>query len=1058
MKRNKFTIGLLSACAVGCFSVGGALLSFANTTESVLADRGSSVAGTVVVDSDAEIRSFLENVHKVGDLVSVPTLILDGVTAAHIVYDVDGNAYTAEEILLDRAGVWSLCYLVGNTEKNYDFTVYPSLSTINGSNSTVNVGKAADYLKYDAQGRSGIVASVAYNESITFNQIIDLTDKTRNDTFLSFSVFPETLGTEDASILVLTFFDIEDDSNTFQVHIRAEPIGGEGDWNYNCVYVRTGAGNQNGIGLRTDYTPVVYEFEEEQYAIHDGSYSDAWGTHVVFSMRGYVSGNKMSEKDVGKQEFSLAMDYETKRLFCYANNNNVGDNGPFLLNDFASVDLHGEDIWSGFKSGKCKLTVSAKNYVTTSLNMLITKLGDETEFDSDYIHNEMPANIELQDVDMRKVTEAVIGKSFTLPQATAYDAFGNAVDVQTRVYTGYQTGTQTLVKIENGCFTPTQRRDYTIEYSAVDDWGNQSKRIYTLPAVPETEHESFFVSVDSDEVQTKIGQTVTIKQPICSDSYVGRYIVSVEARLGGERTELGEYTSWTATKPLSFVPQKAGRWMIIYRWCDLISEGYSSYILDIEGNGSSYFTEEASLPKYVIVGAKYAIPELYGYDYSGNEGVRNKADVYITPTAEYDSAQKQTGDSFVWSDATTETLYCTYVLKDAVKQYSIPVVDVGYRTENISALAYFRGYSSTSVIGENQDIAFTFENKNGAYKLDFVNKLLAYSFKIQLTIPTDANYSKVNIYLTDAVDMSKQAKISYIVSKDGTIGYALNDGSVKPLTEKKGEELSLEYSSLETLLTISTQSEKVLQDTNGRKWTGFETDFLWLEIELEGITGTDPKLIVNGLNNQRFYAADSFDMLDMVPEFYKKDADVLPLYEQNATMTLPEICSADVFSVGIDVVVSVLAPNGGYATAADGMVLNKVSAFRSYTLLLKEYGYYTVTYTATDDLGRINKKGIIEIRVEDIEPPTIELGSYGNKASLNDVFVAATPIIKDNYSAAGKCTYSVYVVCPDYDVVEMSSYSESSFRFTKLGKYTVMYYVADEADNVTIYTYDIYVS
>lgn len=1057
MKRNKFTLGLLSACAVGCLSVGGALLSFANTAGTVLADPGSNATESIVADSDAEVVSFLENVHKVGDVVDVPTLTSGGAAAAHIVYDADGNAYTAEEISLDRAGVWSICYLVGNTEQNYDFIVYPSLSTINGSSSTVNVGKASDYLKYDAQGRSGIVTNVAFNESVTFNEIIDLTDKTRTDKFLTFSVFPETLGTEDAGILVLTFSDIEDESNTFQVHLRAEPTSGDA-WNYNCVYVRTGAGNQDGIGLRTNYSPIVYEFEGEQYAMFGGSYGNQGGTHVVFSMRGYVSGNKMNEKDVGRQEFSLAMDYETKRLFCYANNNNVGDNGPFLLNDFASADLHGENVWAGFKSGKCKLTVSAKNYVSTSLNMMITKLGDKTEFDTDYIRNETPASIELQNVDMNKATEAVIGKAFTLPQAVAYDAVGNAVEVQTRVYTGYQTGTQTLVKIEDGRFIPTQRRDYTIEYSAMDDWGNQSARIYMVSAVPESEHKSFSLRVDTDEAQTKIGQTIAIKQPKCSDDYVGRYVVSVEARLGSERVELGEYTSWTAAKELSFAPQKAGRWMIVYRWQDLISEGYSSYILNAEGNGVSYFTEEASLPRYVIVGANYSLPDLYGYDYSGNEGALKKADVYVTTTPDYSSAEKQTSNSFVWSDATTEILYCTYVLNDAVKQYTIPVIDVGYGTADISAWKYFRGYSEMTVVGEEKNIAFTLANQDGAYKLAFANKLLAYNFKMQMTIPTYANYSRVNLYLTDVADTSRKVKISYVLSQDGTIGYALNDGSVKPLTEKKGEEISLEYSALDKLLTISTQNEKVLQDTNGNKWTGFEKDFLWLELEVEGVQGTDPKVIINGLNNQRFYAADSFELLDLMPEFYKKDAEVLPLYEQNATMTLPEICAADVFSVGIDVVLSVFAPSGSYATDVNGTILNKVSASQMYTLQLKEYGYYTVTYTATDDLGRINKKGIIEIRVEDIQPPTVELGAHSNKASLNDVFVAAKPIIKDNYSAADQCNYSVYVICPDYDVEEMSLYSESGFRFTKTGKYTVLYYVEDEAGNVTMLSYDIYVS
>ena len=1038
-KWKKFLVSILLACTCACsfFGVGAAIY---------YADGANGAAASNVQSS---VETFLTATYKEGDTVTLPKI--EG--TERILYDPDGNGYVNDRINLNQAGQWKLVYAVNGDMTEYDFIVYPSLYSINGNKSRVEVGKMSDYSKYTAQGRSGIYTQIAYNESVTFNQIIDFSDKTRDDTVLEFSVFPETYPVEDASILVLTFTDVEDPTNQMQVHLRAENAPTIESWSMRCVYIRAGGTGQKGMGLAKDATGS-YKFEDESYLIRTGDYNDLWGAHAVFSLRSYGQGT--SETNIGNQVFGLSMDYADRKLFCYTRNSGTSV-GPHLINDFDDVDIYGDNLWNGFTSGKCRLTISAKNYKTTAFTMLITKLGEQTQFATDYIENDTPAEISVMDADMSKVENLVINKPFALPKAVAYDVFGNSLKVNTQVYTGYKTGSQANIDVKSGIFTPTQLREYTIVYSCIDQWGNKTERVYTLPTIAESAYTPFSVTVDKATEHAKIGQEILIKQPIVEENYVGRYKLEISARLGAEQISLGTYTDTNDWQSITFKPLKSGSWIIAYKYSDMFTEDVTFYSIDVEGGGESFFPDAAPVPKYIIRGADYQLPELYGYDFSGEEGVYKKAELYVTATQEISDASAQEGLDLTVEDD-LQAVFITYVLNGVMEQYEIPVVDVGYFEETHNATAYFYGYEGTPLVSEEGTL-FNVAEKNGEYWLGFANQVQAYNYRSDLKVPLDAEYSKVSLYLTDTKNWANVLKLSYVISENGKIYYSVNDGTMKPLNELvRGDSFSFRYSALTQSVTFVTAEEKVITNLAGEKWSGFTSHMVWAEIELENVTGENTCVGIGGINNQRFYEAEEFDLLDMMPEFYQDATDIASVNNVGAKVVVPEALGADVLAVGCKTTLIATDPEGNPLTSLDGIVLNKVSADRAYEVELTAYGLYEFRYTVTDDLGRINKRGMFQISVEDTAAPSVAIAPHANSAKLGDKITIADIVITDNIDQSEQCTYSVYVECPDYDVLIMSlSKDKNAFKATMRGTYTVWYFVSDTSGNVTLASYSVYV-
>ena len=105
------------------------------------------------------------------------------------------------------------------------------------------------------------------------------------------------------------------------------------------------------------------------------------------------------------------------------------------------------------------------------------------------------------------IPAAVKGKAYKVFPATANDIYGTALTVETNVYINYYTETRALVSVHNGGFTPANYGVYTVEYVAVDSFGNEAKLVYDVRC---SEKEPITATVLEGELEGKVGKAVSV--------------------------------------------------------------------------------------------------------------------------------------------------------------------------------------------------------------------------------------------------------------------------------------------------------------------------------------------------------------------------------------------------------------------------------------------------------------------------------------------------------------------------------------------------------------------
>ena len=219
------------------------------------------------------------------------------------------------------------------------------------------------------------------------------------------------------------------------------------------------------------------------------------------------------------------------------------------------------------------------------------------------------------------------------------------------------------------------------------------------------------------------------------------------------------------------------------------------------------------------------------------------ATLYVTETKEYSGASPVTGNLVTVSEDWTECWF-TYVLGDTVKQYRVPVQDVGYGASGVNIYKYFTGFSDAAV--EQAQVSYTVAEKSGLYSLDFINALMMYDFGLTFTVPADAEFDSVTITLTDKEDPSVVLTTVLSAQSDGSIVMESNGARNVFTTKFYGSTISFAYSdeSLGTSIDGGANYYSV-----GDGWEGFPSMRAWLSISFNGVTGT-PKITISRVNNQ----------------------------------------------------------------------------------------------------------------------------------------------------------------------------------------------------------------
>lgn len=961
----------------------------------------------------------LQDQYMIGTTIDLPEMEIevDGVSYASkcILYYPSGSAYTGKKAVLNEAGKYTLEYKAIVDGKVHsiseDFVVLERLYEVYNRVSSVYYGKHEKY----AQDKIGIVASIANGDKLDYNKIIDLTGKTKEDSLIKLAVTPETPGLADADNIVFTFTDLYDPDNYVTIMARKVEAVDEGaTWAEVYSYFMANGAGQLPTGIeKVSSGDIVWE--GTRYKLHR---NDRFGASTKFSIPGTPKHPAIDESAVGSEVLSISFDYEQRRV--YANDS--------IIIDLDDTAFFSDIRWNGFTTGECLLSISGTNYNASTMNLVIMEIDGNSDFEENRMVDLDAPQIT---VETENVPDAIVGKMFKIPSATAYDEIDREVPVEAIVYKSYGSASQSRVQVTDNKFMPASAVEYTIVYKASDISGNTSEFIYKVKAKV-TQNEIEIALGDKEVTSAPVGSVVTVADYELTGNS-GETNVVITAVSGSH-----EYI----VEDRQFRPMYAGTYTITYEYSDYIDTKTESYTIEVTPEGESLLDTEIFLPKYLIKGAPYDTPLLSGYNFVNGQPERKQADVYVSD----DGGAKRIHTASKFVSYADEYCELTYSLNGTEKTYRIPVIDVGYGAK-LDISKYFVG-DFTAEAG-NKSIIYTDNGGNGV--LEFIQPVQVFDFYLNFNVPQNLNgYKSVVVYLTDMYNPQIALKYEFIKVAEGSSLFCLNDGKQYSITADffgGSEYFEMTYVA-DGMIAAPSNSFKVVVETDmyGNEWKGFTSSMAYLKIELTGKEeGAKAGIELNKLNNQPLSKIQS-DIISpqismTVTRGYKDVGQVI---------TIVPTLAADVLDPYYTFKMHVTDPDGNYVKAKDGTLLDEsADPGKQYEIVLEKFGRYEVYYESADSSGRNMIYSYI-ITVADIVAPEITIKNPNVSAKVNDTVLIAEIEIKDNLST--EFVVVNYVEMPDGQLVFLEG---NSFIPKTPGQYSVWYYVTDEAGNISIKGYEI---
>lgn len=996
----------------------------------------------------------LQEQYLIGEEISVPVFSFDtsdgSVSAAAFVHTPSGVTYKVQDRFVPtEGGLHELEYIgydsAGKRYSNsYNFIVASELYSVGSARSSISFGKY-QYANVTVD-RAAVLASVVSTDKFSYSQIIDL-NELDGQSFLEFFVTPEKIGTNDVGKINIVLTDLYNPENFVTITIKKGIAGQVGAaWAERTSYITANAAGQQPTGLERGKGTL--EIDDNNYMLHKG---DLWGANVAFALPGnpgYVSLEQPNNDPYKVASQTLAFRFDSKTSAVYANNQ--------LVTMLSNEDIYGADIWTGFTTGQCLLTIEGSDYNAASLNLAITKLGQYTpkEFESvlreNVLADTQPPVVKVN-VPESGCPKGVAGIAYPLFEAIAQDDYTQSVQAKAAVYLNYATGKQVQVDVKNGTFVPFAEGIYTIVYSAYDRYGNVGMQEIAVTVEPEN---SPYLQAKIDQPEEgKAGQNYTVPVPFFQNNHGDIFWEAVAAHENGKVSY-----AVTAENPV-FFPEYAGNYTLTYTYCDYICSENVEKALVIQASDTPVFFEDPVLPKTLIYGCIYHLPQIDVRTYSTGEPVQATPAIYVIEDGEQE-----------------------YKADYRFVSYAKETIQIIYRQENNGQTAEFRsavlpvknvGYNGTYQIGEYFDcdgfvtniraksIRFTpAQEDTQSATASFINPLQTFDFSIRFA-GAGRGFEKINLYLTDIADASVKLKFTYRLQKNA-VYFSINDGEESRLAGVNFNDpssplaLNVKNNGLTVMPTgTSALSHAVRQDAAGKPFAGFTDNKAYLTVEMTGVT------------RYKQAGVDIFNICGQIISGIYVD-NIKPMLSAVAAsgarpcgteFTIPAVFYGDVLDPVPSCTMYVLAPDGSYATAKNGTVLDETSDPNiSYVLPLLLHGNYTINYMVKDTAGNelvfsylVTSADVIAPKVEILAPVT---GGVVN----TQIPVAEIRITDNNDTSPESFTVYTYVVTPEdqtFALMDTAMNKTNHFTASVAGVYTVGYMVMDSGGNMTVATYKV---
>ena len=935
----------------------------------------------------------------------------------------NGNASTEQELLLNQIGKYTLVYTSvidgQRVEKTKEFSVKQDLYEVSsGSSSATFTDEIALSTKI---AKRGIHVNLADGDEFKYNEPIDLMNNHGNRyEFLTFYPYSASNIAGDGKSVevkrfIVTLTDCYDETNyvEFEISYVSNNAG-----TYHPYYLAGGAKQVN-AGLEP--TPMTAVSGSRKEVFIDGArYMARFGDDF---------GVTAAAKNADDLPCTLSFDCLENKIF-------VEDSQVRLINDLDNADIYEEsELFEGFTTGEVYLSIKGESYFGRSMRFDVSLLDDKT---GEALENKLIDDTKAPTIEVDfKGTEAnnilvAKGEEISVFNAKSYDV--NAVgDLQTLVYYNYGSKMQTQVALKNGKFTPTAVGAYTIAYIAKDQSGNVSKKTVTLNCVETNNAPAIEFNVEKLD-SLSAGVDVTLPSHLLT-SINKEAKLQIYALFDGRRIDIDVNTC-------VFSPVNVGEYEIVYEYGDSLRNYVWSYTIESKPSNVVRFLDTPNLPSHFIKDASYSLPEFYAYTFKEENPTKNVPQLFVSE----DNGEYKACDCEAFKVIAESCVRFKYSYQGV--EYvtdSISVVDARFG-KNLAMKEYFVGNFEKNA--DMTGVTYFSKTKTGDNSLEFILPISLSTFLLQFEIPQNAsNYQAVRIDLVDYEDKTNVVTIRYG-----------NDGLKTKWTIGEGKELTLpkNFAGLHKIFYLN--DSQAFSDDSGTRYeypVSFVSDRLLLRVTLEGIYN-DAAVTVRYINNQPFNAME----LDFIKPSIKVNSPA-GKYQLNDEVTIGAMLPLDVLSpiLNGDITVSVTAPDGSMVIAKDNTVLDKASALKEYTIVLKQYGKYVVRYSTKDQSG--NKYDLpCNVIVSDSEKPKVTLQDGYSETTivstkLNSKITVVEYSVSDNISSVEAIKIAVYVINPNGGLFVLGE--DKTFTADLAGKWQVCYYAYDEVGNVELRYYTVLV-
>ena len=909
----------------------------------------------------------------------------------------DGTVSEEKRAVLDQVGIYTVKYSVAAGDK-----VYADSESFVVNYPHYDVGNSKSSVKYGTPDRAtnaGVVAKLTQNDSLVFTQYIDFTKISSTDNLVKGYVVPDVAGANDFTELVFTFTDSVDSSVYFKVHYYAY------DWAYN-TYVAANGQNQVPVGIH------------QNQGVHEDDGSGLW-SYVSFKSTGQ---NGVVAPDA--TQLFISMNYAEKKVYT------VGY--PEQKTEIVDLDDTSvmKNAWTGFPSGKARLSVDAYNYTGSTATVCITEVyGIDDLTNNEFLDTDRPA-LTIDDEYAGGMPPALKGYSYKIPGATAYDAYAYDCDVKVSVWYNYGAEGSVCVPVQDGKFVTDQVGTYGIVYDAYDKVGNHTSEVRYVVAYDTVSDAVFDVPAEAAR-SAKLGEWVRIFD-IDADGITGgsgKKTVRTYLEVNGSREEVSG--GFRATEKETY--------RVIYAVTDYVGKTTEKwYDVTVTDNDRPVLETDYDVYPVYISGGEYAIPSYYAYVTKNGKLVRELCSVEIedgngikTYTAgdRVTLAVKNNGDPIKFS-----------VISNGVTLVS---------REAIGITAWVKEEAGTRFHLENYLVGDGFEaekTSNGlvltavgdAMRFTFANALSSRHLSMRVGgIKGATQNATLCVRLFDAIDNNTGLSLTL---GGGNTAYAEIEGNRYDLPETAFDETAtFEITYIGNVITVNGTEIPL------KRFGGFEREKIFLAVEYAGY-GNAAGITFASVGNCNFNTAQTDRFAPVINPTHETGG----VQMRGTEYVLYAPVAYDVYSPNLEYYLTVTAPDGSFVKDGNGLTLDRVDPTKDYVIRLDEIGEYKVEYEiaeAKSFVSRQNKASLnYSLFIEDEESPVISWkGNFPTELTVGEMFIVPEYEVSDNYSSAENMIVRVFVETPAGQMIMLPG---NSIQMTHEGEYEVRVMVVDEAGNI----------